>query len=188
MEKNYFKERILPFTLAILVIIIDQITKALVVKLLPIQPGTFFTYGPSFFGDFLNIIHIRNTGVAFSFGANWGETARRILFSIIPLIVLVVLIFMLLKSNEYTKLQRWSIAGIIGGGFGNIIDRIFRAEGVVDFIDVKWFGLDSKITLLNMKRWPTFNIADAAVVVCGITLAVSMILGMVKESKNQKSQ
>lgn len=186
MEKNYFKERVLPFVLAIIIILIDQISKALIVKYLPIQPGTYMTFGKQFFGDFLQIIHIRNTGVAFSIGANWDYGVRRVLFSVVPTIVLVALIVLMLKSDEYSKLQRWTIAGIIGGGFGNIIDRIFRPDGVVDFIDVKWLGLDSKINLLSMERWPTFNIADAGVVVCGILLAISVIAGMVKESKTDK--
>ena len=62
----------------------------------------------------------------------------------------------------------------MGGGFGNLIDRFFRAEGVVDFVDVKWFGIESSpLKFLRWERWPTFNVADMAVVVCGIMLIVS---------------
>ena len=53
--------------------------------MLPIQPGTYMTFGTQFFGDFLRIIHIRNTGVAFSIGANWNDGVRRALFSIVPI-------------------------------------------------------------------------------------------------------
>ena len=60
-----------------------------------------------------------------------------------------------------------SVCGIVGGGIGNLIDRFFRPEGVVDFIDVKFYGL------FGMERWPTFNVADSAVVVCGILLIIS---------------
>jgi signal peptidase II len=84
------------------------------------------------------------------------------------------------RNNDFTKLQRWSVAGIIGGGIGNLIDRIFRAEGVVDFIDVKFYGL------FGLERWPTFNIADSAVVVCGILLIISFILTIHAESKANK--
>ena len=79
-----------------------------------------------------------------------------------------------LNSNDFTRLQRWAVAGILGGGIGNIIDRIFRPDGVVDFISVKFYGL------LGFERWPTFNLADSSVVVCCILLLVSIIAGSVK--------
>jgi signal peptidase II len=94
---------------------------------------------------------------------------------VIPLAILSLLIVYYLKSKELTSVQRWAIAAILGGGFGNLIDRIFRPEGVVDFIDIKFFGI------LGMDRWPTFNIADASVVVAGIILIGSIIFQ--KESK-----
>ena len=62
------------------------------------------------------------------------------------------------------------MAGILGGGIGNIIDRIFRPEGVVDFISVKFYGI------LGFDRWPTFNIADASVVVCVFMFLFSVAL------------
>jgi signal peptidase II len=176
MEKN-LKEKLLPFILTIIVIVLDQITKALVVRFIP--P---YTIGTQFFGDFLRLIHVYNPGVAFSFGASWPDLLRRIAFSIMPLIFLGIVIVVYMKSNDFTKLQRWAIAGIVGGGIGNLIDRIFRPEGVVDFIDVKFYGL------FGMERWPTFNVADSAVVVCGILLIVSFIAMTIKDSKSKKEE
>ncbi len=167
------KAKLWPISLALLVILLDQITKILVVKNIPL-----YTIGTSFFGDFLRIIHVANTGVAFSVGATWSETARHLLFSLIPLIVIGIVIAIYFRNNTWTKLQRWTIMGIVGGGFGNLIDRFFRAEGVVDFIDVKFYGL------FGMERWPTFNVADSAVVVCGILLIISFIVTSIRESKN----
>ncbi len=171
------KSKLWPISLAILVIILDQITKILVVKNIPL-----YTIGTSFFGDFLRIVHVANTGVAFSVGATWSETARHLLFSLIPLIVIGIVIAIYFRNNTWTKLQRWAIMGIVGGGFGNLIDRFFRAEGVVDFIDVKFYGL------FGMERWPTFNVADSAVVVCGIMLIISFLITSVKESKSSKEE
>lgn len=173
MDKN-LKSKLLPFTLTIVVIILDQITKMLVVNY--IQP---YTIGASFFGDFLRIIHVSNTGVAFSVGATWTETIRRLLFALLPLVVIGIVIAVYFRNNDWTKLQRWAIMGIVGGGIGNLIDRIFRSEGVVDFIDVKFYGL------FGLERWPTFNVADSAVVVCGILLVISFI-GSIKNDKKNK--
>lgn len=176
MEKN-LKSKLLPLILTLLVILVDQITKALVVKF--IQP---YTIGAQFFGDFLRIIHVYNTGVAFSFGAGWSDIARKVLFSAIPVIILILVLVIYFRNNDFTGLQRWAIAGIVGGGFGNIIDRIFRSKGVVDFIDVKFYGL------FGLERWPVFNIADSAVVVCGILLIISFIIAIFAESKDKKSE
>ena len=167
------KAKLWPISLALLVILLDQITKILVIKNIPL-----YTIGASFFGDFLRIIHVANTGVAFSVGATWSDTVRRFLFSLIPLIVIGIVVAIYFRNNTWTKLQRWAIMGIVGGGLGNLIDRFFRAEGVVDFIDVKFYGL------FGMERWPTFNVADSAVVVCGILLIISFIVTSIRESKN----
>ena len=171
------KSKLWPISLALLVIILDQVTKVLVMKNIPL-----YTIGASFFGDFLRIFHVANTGVAFSVGATWSETARRFLFSLIPLIVIGIVIGIYFKNNTWTKLQRWAIMGIVGGGLGNLVDRFFRAEGVVDFIDIKFYGL------FGLERWPTFNVADSAVVVCGLLLIISFIITFVQESKEAKSQ
>ena len=110
MKINNLKSKLLPFILTALIIIFDQITKMLIVKNIP-----YATIGAQFFGDFLRIVHISNTGVAFSVGASWSETARHLLFSLLPLIVIGLVIIVSLRNDEFTKLQRWAIAGIVGG-------------------------------------------------------------------------
>ena len=171
------KKKLLPFILTGLVILVDQITKAIIVALIPV-----YTVGANIFGDLLRIVHVANTGVAFSLGDSMPLTIRRILFAIIPLIVIVLVIVVYFRNDEFNSVQRWSICGIIGGGIGNIIDRFFRAEGVVDFIDVKFFGI------FGLERWPTFNVADAAVVVCGIILIVSFLVTIYKEKKDSANE
>ena len=161
------KDKLLPIILAILVIVLDQISKLLIVKFIPQN-----TIGTQFFGDFLRIVHVSNTGVAFSVGATWSETIRKLLFSLMPLVVIALVCVVYFRNKEFTKLQNWAIMGIVGGGLGNLIDRLFRAEGVVDFIDVKFFGI------FGLNRWPTFNIADSAVVVCGIILLITFTISI----------
>lgn len=171
------KKKLLPFILTGLVVLADQITKAIVVALIPL-----YTVGANIFGDLLRIVHVANTGVAFSLGDSMPLAIRRILFAIIPLIVIVLVIVVYFRNDEFNSVQRWAICGIIGGGIGNIIDRFFRAEGVVDFIDVKFFGI------FGLERWPTFNVADAAVVVCGIILIVSFLGTIFKEQKDSVNE
>lgn len=172
-EKNKLIQKLIPFSLCLFVLILDQITKILVVNYIP--PYTILW---SWFDELIRIVHVRNLGAAFSMGHSWPLWARKIIFSVIPVLVIIYVIRIYFKSDELSKLQQWCICGIIGGGIGNLIDRIFRPNGVVDFIDVKFFGI------FGMERWPTFNVADAAVVVCGIILIISFISMIVKgESK-----
>lgn len=168
------RKKMIPLALSAAIIILDQLTKCLIVKNIP--P---FTIGYTFFGDFLRIVHVANTGVAFSIGGAMPLILRRICFGIVPLAVICVVVVIYLRNNDFTWLQRWAICGIVGGGIGNIIDRFFRAEGVIDFIDVKFYGL------FGLERWPTFNVADSAVVVCGILLIISFTVTM-KENRGKE--
>lgn len=88
-------------------------------------------------------------------------------------------IFVVYFRTAFTRVQRWFLSGIIGGGISNLLDRFFRAEGVVDFIDVKFYGL------FGLERWPTFNIADAAIVVCAFGLFIMIFLQERKEKRTQ---
>jgi signal peptidase II len=154
-----------PFALSLAIIVLDQASKALVAA--NVQPGTI---GWSAFGDFLWIVRQQNLGMAFSLLDNLGPAARGIVLIALPLVLVAAVIAFYFRSAEPTMLQRWALCGIAGGGIGNVIDRIFRADGVVDFISVKFYGL------FGYERWPTFNVADSSVVVCAILLVVSTIV------------
>lgn len=154
----------LPFILTLAVVLLDQFTKWLITVLIPMNG-----IGASFMGDFLRIIHARNTAIAFSIGTSMPQVLKLIFFSAVPLVVLGAIAIYLLKTDSLTRLQRWAACGILGGGAGNLVDRIFRPLGVVDFIDVKFYGL------FGLDRWPTFNVADAAIVVCGFLLVISFL-------------
>ncbi len=156
---------IIPFLLTILIILLDQITKLLIIRQIPLN-----SIGLSALNDFLRIIHVRNLGIAFSIGNKLAPTARRLLFIIVPAVVMVIVAVYYVRSDELTRGMRWALAGILGGGIGNLIDRIFRPLGVVDFIHVKVYGF------LGMERWPVFNVSDSSVVVSGITLVVLFML------------
>jgi len=167
---KFDKELAMPLLLTGIIILVDQCTKAFIAAKWAIN--TMIT--DVFNNELLQIWHVRNKVIAFSLGRNIPDTIKPIMFIVLPLLVLGVLVWYYLNSNDFTRLQRWAVAGILGGGIGNIIDRIFRSDGVVDFISVKFYGL------FGFERWPTFNLADSSVVVCCILLLVSIIAGSVK--------
>jgi signal peptidase II len=171
---KFNKELAMPLSLTGIIILVDQCTKAFIAAKWPVSPEAIKDV---FNNDFLWIIHVRNKVIAFSLGQNVPDAVRPVLFIVLPLLVLGILTWYYLTSNDFTRLQRWAVAGILGGGIGNIIDRIFRSDGVVDFISVKFYGL------FGFERWPTFNLADSSVVVCCILLLVSIIVGSVKNKE-----
>ncbi len=168
------KRRFLPFLLTAAVVAADQFTKALVVARIPLY-GISWTLG----GDFFRIIHVRNRAIAFSIGHGLPDGARTALFLALPLVILLFLAVYLVKGRDVSQGQRWLLAGILGGGLGNMIDRLFRDGGVVDFLDVKFYGL------LGFDRWPTFNVADSVIVVTGILLFVSLLAGEIRGRQNE---
>ena len=158
-KRDYF----LPLILTAAVIALDQLTKWLIIR--SIEP---WSVGASFFGDLVRIVCVYNTGAAFSLGSGLSSVVRFVVMLLIPA-CFIAGIFVVYFKSEFTRLQRWFLGGIIGGGTSNLLDRFFRVEGVVDFIDVKFFGL------FGLERWPTFNIADSAIVVCAIGLFITML-------------
>jgi signal peptidase II len=172
------KEKLLPLSLTAFIILADQIVKAVIVKLKP-ETGLIKDV---FDNNFLWIYHVRNKAIAFSMGERLPDAIKPVVFIAVPVLVLVFLLWYFLKSDEFTTVQRWAAAGIIGGGIGNIIDRIFRPDGVVDFVSVNIYGL------FGWDRWPTFNIADSSVVVCCILLFITIFFGTKKTEKEKTNE
>lgn len=187
-NKTSFIKKLIPISLSVIAVLLDQISKILVIKNIPVL--TIFSDDSAIipiFGNVLRLIHVKNPAVAFSMGASLPDNVRHILFSIIPLVVIILVYVIYFRNNDFTQLQRWSICGILGGGIGNLIDRFFRPDGVIDFIDFIWFGWKkSPVSFLSWDRWPTFNIADSFVVVCGILFVLSFIKVSHDEKKGVK--
>ena len=159
------QNRYIPLILTVCVLISDQLSKAWIVANIAEN-----TVGYWFLGDFLAIVHVRNTAIAFSMGDTLPDVVKILFFIIVPvMLVLGVCVVYGSQKIELTRFHRWVLALFLGGGIGNLIDRIFRSFRVVDFISVRVYGF------LGFERWPTWNIADASLVISGILLALSLI-------------
>ncbi len=169
--KETLSAKLICFSLTAGIVLLDQVTKAVIAALIPLHNQV------KVLGDFLILEHVRNPDFAFSFGRDLPPVIKQILFFGVPVLLLGFIVYLILVSRETTRVQRWILAAICGGGLGNLIDRFVRPEGVIDFVSVKIFGF------LGFERWPTFNVADSTIVVCAILLAVSLI---VTEIKNRK--
>ena len=165
------QRRLLPLILAPVILLADQASKALAIaSLAPGRPHEVI-------GDLLRFTLVQNPAIAFSIGHSLPEQLRRPLFLVLPLVVLVVILVYYLRTNDLSRLQRWLLAAVFGGGLANMVDRVFRPRGVVDFVDVKFYGL------FGMERYPTFNVADSSVVVAGILLLVSFLAAELRANR-----
>ncbi len=150
------------FTVAALVVILDQASKRIIWEIYKYNGGTDVLDGV------LRITLSKNTGAVLGILA--GSKA---VLLIITIISIVALIFFSYRMRYAPAFKRVCLGLIIGGAFGNLIDRIATGE-VLDFIDMG----------IGRYRWPTYNIADIAVTVG----AVILILGFIRHSDDEREE
>lgn len=150
--------------LSVLVIVLDQATKWLALSTLtPFKPLEVL---PN-----LNLTLMFNRGAAFSFLANAGGWQRWLLAGF-ALLVTVGLLVWLLRARRSERLLALSLALIIGGAIGNLIDRVLFGH-VVDFIQVYL----PFIPLRLFNPWPAFNVADSAISIGVVGLLIETLRG-----------
>ena len=132
--------------LAIIMLIVDQVTKQAVVALMDYRQSIAVI-------PFFNLTYVHNPGAAFSFLADQGGW-QRWFFTAIATIVSVLLVVWMAKTPKQDKLISISFALILSGAVGNLIDRVMFGY-VIDFLDF----------YVGNKHWPAFNIADSAIFV-----------------------
>jgi len=159
------KKNIIIFVLgAAVIVLLDQITKAAIVKNLFIHESRPVIDG------FLNLVYVMNPGAAFGFLAGASETFRHLFFIGITVLVIALIIYYVVKSKSQNMLYVISLTLIFAGAVGNLIDRI-RFGAVVDFLDF----------YIKTWHWPAFNVADSSITIG----AVLMIWGMITQRKRK---
>ncbi len=143
--------------LSLLVLVLDQFTKFYF-------EGTLSLYQQIVvIPDYFSWTLAYNTGAAFSFLADSGGW-QRWLFALIALVVSTVLVVWLKRLGRDETWLAVALALVLGGALGNLIDRVLLGH-VVDFILVHW---------RNQWYFPAFNLADSAITVGAVMLALDM--------------
>lgn len=133
------------YLIAVIVIILDQVTKH--------WASAALTYNePVVFTPFFNFTLLHNPGAAFSFLSDAGGW-QRWFFTVVALVISVILVVWLARI-PHRRYEALALALILGGALGNVYDRVVLGY-VVDFIVVHY----------QDYYWPAFNIADAAITV-----------------------
>ncbi len=130
--------------LSALVIFLDQASKQIVVATMHLYQSIALT-------SFFNLTYVQNTGAAFSFLSDAGGW-QRWFFSVLAFVISIVLTVWLYRLKKNETLLAISLALILGGAVGNLIDRVIYGY-VIDFLDVYY----------QSWHWPAFNVADSAI-------------------------
>jgi len=134
--------------IALVVVLLDQASK--------IMMSQFLLYGQSeTITSYFNLVMVYNKGAAFSFLSDQPGW-QRYFFTAVSVIASLFILWML-RRNPTQRLFCWSLALILGGAIGNLIDRIAYGH-VIDFLDFHVGGW----------HWPAFNVADSAITVGAI--------------------
>ena len=151
-------KRLLIIFLVLLNIGCDQISKDIVRR--NVTPYDYI----QIVNDSLILTNVENTGAMLGFGQNLPPTLKIILLQVLPIMVLLILLFRILKKTNLNKWLILAFAFVIGGGIGNLIDRIAYGS-VTDFFQIK----------LGFLRTGIFNMADVSVTL-GVLLLLSLSL------------
>jgi len=148
------------------IVLFDQVTKAIVRRTLPLHESVTIIPGV------VDFTHIRNTGAAFGFLNGVDFPFKTIVIAIVATAALVGVAMYAAGLAHHQTLARFGLALIIGGALGNLIDRVV-AGSVVDFVGVYW---------RSYHFW-AFNVADSAISV-GVAI---MILDMIGVNRHASS-
>lgn len=151
------------YIIALIIILIDQLTKWIVVKSMELGESIIVI------DNFFYLTSHRNRGAA------WGILqGQMVFFYIVTIIVILGVIYYMQKYARNDILLAIGLSFVLGGAFGNFIDRVFRQE-VVDFFDFYIFNYN----------FPIFNVADSALTVGVVFVIIATILDERKKGKEK---
>jgi signal peptidase II len=149
-----------PFELGIIgiIVVLDQITKAL------LRSSLSFGESRTLIPGLLDLTHVQNTGAAFGLLNSVEFPYKPVVMLVVASLALVAIALYGTQLGFQDRLARVGLALILGGAFGNLLDRIIHGH-VVDFVDVYWG---------DTHFW-AFNVADAAISVGAVLVLLDMI-------------
>ncbi len=149
---------------ALSVVILDQITKAMVRPTLALHQSVEIIPG------FLDLTRVHNTGAAFGMLNSADFPMKTVVLSLVALVALAGVAWYAATVPLTDRLARIGVAGVLGGAIGNLIDRA-KDGYVLDFVDAYY---------RNWHFW-AFNVADAAITI-GVIFMILDMLGLGRTS------
>ena len=161
-ERKVNSRRLLLLVMVVtLVLIVDQWSKAAALHhLSPIYPKKIID-------GFFSLTLVMNSGVAFGVFSGIESSLKAYILLVLSGVTVGLVIFYYFYEKALQLAARFALALVVGGAFGNMIDR-WRFQKVVDFLDFYWHGY----------HWPAFNVADCAISVGVTILLLDALLAM----------
>ena len=159
MKAKRLTKLLIGFILVISNISCDQITKNEARK--NISPNERI----ELVNDNFVLTKVENTGAALGFGSEFHPTIKLFIFQLLPVLVLIYMFYFLYKREDISKLNFVAITFFIGGGIGNIIDRVLH-KSVTDFMYLE----------LGPVHTGIFNMADVSVTIAAILFIISSLI------------
>ena len=156
---------------ALLILVIDQITKWIACKNLISGSGVEIIEG------YLRLSYTHNTGVAFGLFNDFDSVWKPYVLGAMAIVAVIIIYFYGRNSSPDRKLLQWALAIIMGGILGNFVDRILNGY-VIDFIEFH---------IHEAFYWPSFNVADSAITVGIALLLIDTVKNPVKEEVDGQS-
>ncbi len=142
--------------LALLLFLVDQFTKVLILGYYALGDSTYVT-------SLFNIVRVHNPGAAFSFLAS-ASGWQRWFFTALGIGAAIFIVW-LLRSHSNQRLFAFSMACLLGGAVGNVVDRVLYGY-VVDFVQLHYAGW----------AFPAFNVADSAITAGAVGMILDELL------------
>lgn len=143
---------------ALAVIFLDQASKIIVARTVGFYQSTPIING------LVNLVHVRNRGMAFGLMNRPDAGISFYILVAITIIAILLILFWFTRIKQEDRKLLYGLSLILGGAIGNLIDRI-RLREVIDFVDV----------YIGSYHWPAFNVADSAITIGAIWIAVIVI-------------
>lgn len=140
------------------IIAIDQVTKFVVRSTIPLYAKR------AIIPNLLDFTHVQNTGAAFGVLNAADFPFKSVVMIVVAALALVAISLYARQLGHEERLSRYGLAFILGGAFGNLIDRAISGY-VIDFVDVYW----------GEAHFWAFNVADAAITIGAILVLLEMI-------------
>lgn len=163
---TYLTTHRLELTLVFLIVVSDQVTKALARRALELHESIVII------PDLLAFTRVHNTGAAFGMFNSMDFPGKTLLITVVATLALAGVAWYAMSIPLSERLARLGVACILGGAIGNLIDRA-TAGYVLDFVDASWRG---------WHFW-AFNVADAAISI-GVILMILDLVGLGRRASN----
>lgn len=155
--------------IAVVVLALDRFSKWIIASQLSLHDG--ITVIPNFF----RIVHVENPGAAFGLFAESSYHWRLTLLIVFSVLALVIVAVLLWKNSEMVNATGTALALILGGALGNLWDRVIAGH-VTDFLEFH----------VGSYYWPSFNVADSAIVIGAVLLVGDILFSKAPEQQRAR--